>query len=279
MKKNFLPKELNGISNRRACFHINKGKHSTSPHWHDCIEIIFMKCGNAKIFFDGKWQSLNEGELFFAPPNSVHCCECADEHSEQIVIGFRDELICDTYSSEHLDIFPFYRQDAKDIWIIKNPAAAACALKLFPLKEADEFDTVTVYSLIISLYAEILKHWKASGVFNKKSTKNKTVISIEKYVRNHATEPITATGTAKAFNISYSYMAKLLSVEGGIAFCDMLLAARIDIAKRMIASTDKSITEIGFDCGFSATSAFIQSFKRMTGKTPLSYRKSYLENK
>jgi AraC-like DNA-binding protein len=59
----------------------------------------------------------------------------------------------------------------------------------------------------------------------------------------------------------------------------MLLAARIDIAKRMIASTDKSITEIGFDCGFSATSAFIQSFKRMTGKTPLSYRKSYLENK
>ena len=279
MKTLFLPKELNGIKNKRACFHINKSESATAPHWHDCVEIMFMKRGAARIFFDGKWQTLNEGELFFAPPNSVHCCVLNDDNTEQVVIGFRDELICDSYSPDYSHIFPFYSQRMEGFCIIKSAEATASILKLSELDDGEEFNTVRAYSLIIAIYADILNCWRELGALEKKAVKNPKVIEIMKHVREHATEPITAESTAKALNISYSYMARLLAEEAGIGFCNLLLSSRIDIAKRLIASTDKSITEIGYDCGFCATSAFIQSFKKMTGRTPLAYRKSCLERK
>jgi len=53
-----------------------------------------------------------------------------------------------------------------------------------------------------------------------------------------------------------------------------LLLSRTEAAKMLLTSTDLSITAVGFECGFSTTSAFIQSFRARTGKTPLAYRKN-----
>jgi AraC family transcriptional regulator len=48
---------------------------------------------------------------------------------------------------------------------------------------------------------------------------------------------------------------------------------RIERAKALLANPRASITDVAFDVGFSATSAFSATFHRITGQTPTDYRR------
>jgi methylphosphotriester-DNA--protein-cysteine methyltransferase len=49
---------------------------------------------------------------------------------------------------------------------------------------------------------------------------------------------------------------------------------RIERAKALLAQPAQSVTEIGFTVGFSEASSFTAAFRRETGLTPSSYRRS-----
>lgn len=49
----------------------------------------------------------------------------------------------------------------------------------------------------------------------------------------------------------------------------------VELAKQSLADTDASITVIGGKLGYSESSAFVRAFKRMTGTTPVAYRKKF----
>jgi AraC-like DNA-binding protein len=51
------------------------------------------------------------------------------------------------------------------------------------------------------------------------------------------------------------------------------MARRIERAKALLANPRASITEIAFDVGFAAASAFSATFHRITGQTPTDYRR------
>jgi AraC family transcriptional regulator len=42
----------------------------------------------------------------------------------------------------------------------------------------------------------------------------------------------------------------------------------------LLAERKLSVTEIGFDVGFSETSSFTAAFRKYTGETPTNYRRS-----
>ena len=48
---------------------------------------------------------------------------------------------------------------------------------------------------------------------------------------------------------------------------------RIIVAAELIRTTDRSITDIALDCGFSSVSYFIKQFRGVVGCTPAGYRK------
>jgi len=53
-----------------------------------------------------------------------------------------------------------------------------------------------------------------------------------------------------------------------------LTSRRIERAKTLLAERKLSVTEIGFDVGFSETSSFTATFRKYTGETPTNYRRS-----
>ena len=54
------------------------------------------------------------------------------------------------------------------------------------------------------------------------------------------------------------------------AYADLL---RVREARRLLANTDASVTDIAYQVGFGSLTAFYSLFKRETGKTPGEYRK------
>lgn len=60
--------------------------------------------------------------------------------------------------------------------------------------------------------------------------------------------------------------------EHGVTFRDLIKKTQENIAKNLLATSNRSIAEIAFETGFSEQSSFNRAFKRWTNLNPLEYR-------
>ena len=60
--------------------------------------------------------------------------------------------------------------------------------------------------------------------------------------------------------------------ESGQALTTYVLSERVELAKKLLASSTITIQSVTEQCGFSSTSYFHKQFKRVTGMTPQQYR-------
>ena len=56
---------------------------------------------------------------------------------------------------------------------------------------------------------------------------------------------------------------------------DYLIDYRLLCAKKLLETTELSITEVALQCGFNSNSYFTKLFHRSTAKTPNAYRKEF----
>lgn len=84
---------------------------------------------------------------------------------------------------------------------------------------------------------------------------------------------LTATEVAKRVNMSRSYFSTCFKQIVGQTFNEYFKQVRLEFAKEMILNTDKSISFIAGECGFSDDKYFSTVFKSYTGLRPTDFRK------
>ncbi len=72
--------------------------------------------------------------------------------------------------------------------------------------------------------------------------------------------------------MSANYLSDLLRKETGMSALRHIQQKMTDVAKDLIIGSNKSISEISYDLGFSYPQHFNRWFKKMTGITPSQYR-------
>jgi YesN/AraC family two-component response regulator len=77
---------------------------------------------------------------------------------------------------------------------------------------------------------------------------------------------------AERFGTSTSYLSRYFKQSVGVNFHRYLSNIRIDEAKKMLALTDKTITEIAQAVGFNNRNIFLRMFKKLEGLNPSEYR-------
>ena len=73
-------------------------------------------------------------------------------------------------------------------------------------------------------------------------------------------------------HLSEAYFKSKFKRELGVTPRRYLIDKIMEKAKRDLSSTDRSVTEIAFDYGFSSSSYFSSVFRQETGLTPRAYR-------
>lgn len=94
------------------------------------------------------------------------------------------------------------------------------------------------------------------------------------YINSHPGENITMNTMAQLCHLSPSYFSRLFHREVGEGFTTYINRRKVELAKRDLRGTDKSISQISQELGYMNTSHFINLFKRFEGVTPLSYRQN-----
>lgn len=282
MKNDFLPKALNGAPGSRACLNINIGRMSTELHYHDCPEIIYVRRGSVRVFFDNGWREISCGMLVFMPPNCIHRFVSQDDSAEQLVIGFTDELICDGNFSSKYILCPYRAGVISTGYILsvgECPEIPQKIERLFGIGCSNEPRAqLSVCADTLSVYGDIYGVWQRSGILSAVRVYSPKTSEIKSYVSENFASKISAVELSRRMNISYSYLAKLMIREFGMSLCDYVISKRVENAKKLLLSTKSSVAEIGYECGFASSSAFIYHFGKLTGKTPLTYRNEAFEN-
>ena len=79
---------------------------------------------------------------------------------------------------------------------------------------------------------------------------------------------------ADKFNLSRSYLSKKFKTATGFGFKEYIINVRIQNACRLLLESNKSITDIAFECGFNDSNYFGDAFRKAKGVSPHKYRKN-----
>jgi AraC-like DNA-binding protein len=95
-----------------------------------------------------------------------------------------------------------------------------------------------------------------------------------KFIEENSAEELSLTKVAKAVNISQNHFSEKFKQVTGINFVDYVARSRFEKACRLLHNVDLRISEIAFGVGFQSLSQFNRVFKKLSGKSPSTYRAS-----
>ena len=267
----FLPKAFDVDVSTNYCSDYQYGTNKTPPHWHSGAEIIFVIKGKVNIMFNDSWHTLEKDSMIFIPPKQIHCCSCDDATAEKIVLGFKEICLGAggiglSLPTDVLNFCVFHNLESTPLpMLIKDFNKHASSNPIYS-------EDLIAKAILLQIYAFLIQHWSSQGIDLDTTSKSKIASMIYKHIEAHYMEELSPYEIAKQFHISYSGLAKIIQKYSHTTFIKYVNQIRIENAKRLLALTDKSITEIGFECGFSVTSYFIKTFNSFTHMTPKSYR-------
>lgn len=85
-------------------------------------------------------------------------------------------------------------------------------------------------------------------------------------------DPMTSKELAEIAGLSVSQFERRFSDAFGVSPRQYLLRIRIESAARLLASTEKTVSEIAIACGFHDHAHFSKSFRKMMHASPTRYR-------
>lgn len=96
---------------------------------------------------------------------------------------------------------------------------------------------------------------------------------IKKIINNNITKELSVKELADELGISMYYMCHLFKKSTGITIVEYKNTIKLRRAKQLLVGSDKKITDIALECGFSDSSYFTRMFSSSENVTPAEYRK------
>ena len=93
------------------------------------------------------------------------------------------------------------------------------------------------------------------------------------YIKEHLTEELSLERIAKSMSVSPIHFHNTFKTSVGKTLRDYIEEQRIKKAINLLLTTNFSLTQIAFECGFSSQSYFSYVFKRRMNVTPRKYTK------
>jgi AraC family transcriptional regulator len=96
---------------------------------------------------------------------------------------------------------------------------------------------------------------------------------VAEYIEEHLPEDISLAALADIARLSPYHFVRSFKRSFGLPPHRYLSHLRMQQAKSLLANPAMSVTQVGFNLGFSDTSSFTTTFRKHTGQTPTAYRR------
>lgn len=97
---------------------------------------------------------------------------------------------------------------------------------------------------------------------------------VAQYIDEHLLEDVSLATLAAVVKLSPYHFVRAFKQSFGLPPHRYLSSLRMQRAKTLLANPAMSVTQVGFNLGFSDTSSFTTTFRKHTGLTPTAYRRT-----
>ncbi len=97
-----------------------------------------------------------------------------------------------------------------------------------------------------------------------------------KFIADNFDKDISLDSIAKFYGYSYNYMSMMFNTTFKAPFNQVLNTFRLKKAEDLLISTQKTIIDIAFSCGFKSLRSFNRNYQQYFGLSPSEFRKSLL---
>jgi len=255
------------------------GNGSTVPDRHSFYSIFWFTTATGTHTIDFIPYDMRPNSVFFIRPGQTHYF---DVDKDQLPEGFRLFMDHDlSIGSFDLKIHEFF-QLSKTHPVLYLDDREALELKHLVDLLLSEFQQLTDNS------SEALSHLvklfliKLDRFIKKRDTvENKASDGIEaqfqQLVEDHFFEQHRIKAYASQLGITADYLSERIKKELGISPSKLIHQRILSEAKRLLAYTDLTLTEIGQTLGFNDSAYFSRFFKREATVTPSHFRTSIRE--
>lgn len=246
---------------------IKSGEHF-GPHWHDYFELEIVLDGSGEHIYNNRNYTLSRGSIYLMSYYDFHELS-AKEDMQILKLQFNENVL-----PHELNDFLFLRHnrfcctvDEKEIQHI---------IKLFDvLKSEETHGGLFSETLIKNLIAEIIITVVRNSSQDEKSVMPSLLQKAVAYVRNNFRESLTLGQLAKHCNVTPNYLGVQFTKKMGISFSDYINTVRLRYACNLLDSTDLTVKEIAFACGYNSVEHFGYTFKKILSDSPLNYKKRH----
>jgi AraC-like DNA-binding protein len=130
---------------------------------------------------------------------------------------------------------------------------------------------VLLYALVLELVYAMNKDSSGTLFGEPKRNNAEAVNRAIGYAREHLAEELSLAEISKLVGFSQIHFHNVFKASTGLTLHKFVENERISRAANLLVTTEKSLSEIAAECGFSSQSYLNYAFKRKTGKTPREY--------
>lgn len=250
-----LPIEVHAGEKIKAC----------PTRFHKHLELMLVKSAPLQVTIAGQSYTLYPGDIYVVFPNQAHSVNKSESAKTVLFMDF--------------ELCPFFH----DTLVHKIPAC--------PVFRKGDFSP-TVYTMMErmeQIAAKDLPHQQeilaayASAVLGEliplmdlqeHDQDNSLIHQLNLYILDNYAKNISLDGLSKELGYSKFYISHLINNIYGCNFRSLINTYRVSMAKNMLASSNISVGEVAYTCGFKNQSTFNRIFQQYSGLTPSAYRKN-----
>lgn len=175
------------------------------------------------------------------------------------------------YGSEAMRLFELFRDKCGPVvHHAENSPMVACAQEIlarcragirFSRYESSRF----AYNFLMELFAE-------SDLLSPVAAPRLPLAEIHNYCRQHIQDMVTVEQLAEIAGLSRCHFSRRFIAEVGLSPHIFLLRMRLQLALRLLESSDLTLKEIALRCGFRDQSYLCRIFRKKFGQTPNVHR-------
>jgi len=258
-------------------------KNTARVHSHKNYELNYIVSGSGKRIVGNNISGFEKNDLVLMSPNIPHCWEILNTEDKKpascIVIHFYENLITSDYFNkpELEGIAKLLREAESGIFFYGKKIE-----KIVPLlKELTQQSGLRSYIGLLKIFDLLLSienkkylsktPYVVSG-FNKDL---KQVNKVYEYVFKNIQEDIKLKDASKLLNMAPGSFCRFFKKKTEMSFMEYVINIRIGFASKLLAETNKQISEIGYECGYNNLANFNHYFKKVMEKTPSDYRREF----
>ncbi len=238
-------------------------------HIHCEPELFYLLDGQVEIKVNNETYVLNKNDFVFIFPFCLHEYKLLTPDVQCLpAYGIipRIDLI-DNYA-------PLFHSFLPDKPVIRanelHPDVCFAIQRIIEAATAQEDDSVVSAYLQVAFARTI-----PQLALEKQAAKNGGMLiqNVLQYINQHCSERLTLEGVAATFYVSRTHLSYLFSNKVKMSFNDFLNSLRVNKAQALLIETQKSITDILYECGFVSSRSFNRNFFKFVQMTPSEYRR------